>query len=234
MAGDLLKQSWSAYTSGNYPQAISAADRFIAAYADSQEAGEAHYLRALAEIQLGQQEPAGQDLRRAIELSRRADLIGRANLALGQLAQKKGDDAAAEPLYRSAVASLPANSPPADEALAHLGEVLQRLGQWEQADLQFDRLTFLFPKSSWAGFARQSIRARAWTVLVGTFTQRRHADELAEQLRQAGFAPEVVSELNKEVILAVQTGRFNTYKEAAETLPALRAMVPSAIVTTAR
>ena len=152
--------------------------------------------------------------------------------------QAAGRQAAAILEYQAALDTLPQDRRPADEALFHLGDLLQRQGQWVEADLRFDRLLYLFGDSAYADEVRSRIRGRAWVVQAGAFAQRQNAEAMAKELAAAGVPTRVVP--IREGLLAVrdasgqEEGRYSTYSQAAARLGDVRRLAKDAVVTTAR
>lgn len=230
----LLTNGQAAYEHGDDKAAVALTDRFLQAFPGAQEAGEAYYIRGLARCRQG--DPAGgeQDFRQAILLTRRPELAGRARLAIGLLAEGRGDQAGAAAAYLTALDGLSLVERPSDQVLFRLGVLLQRQGQWEQADGRFDRLLYLFPQSPYATQASQRIRARLWTIQAGVSADRRAAIAQARELSSAGLAARVAMICPEPLLYAVQVDRYDTCAQAEANLPAVQKVRPNAIVVTAR
>lgn len=233
-SAQLLREGRQAYEQGQADEAIERTDRFLAMHGGTQEAAEAYYLRGLARGQLGQLELAEQDFLAAAERTRRPDLAGRARLALGELAEQRGDLPAAEEQYRAALDALPHDQPPADEALYRLADLLQRTGRWEEADQRYDRLGFLFTGTDRVDLARQRVRARAWTIHTGVFLGLPHAEQEARRLREAGLPARIEPQGAGAVRFAVQAGAYSTYTDAEQALPGVQAVSPDARIALSR
>ena len=184
----LLHAAAAAYERGDDARASQRLGTFIARHPKSEEAGEAHYLRGLVRRRAGDGDGAEADFRRAVQLTRRDDLRGLVHLALAYGAERRNDDAMARENYLAALDALDARSAPIPHVLYGLAVLLQRQGQWQEADRRFDRLIFLFPVTPEADAASRRARARAWTIQTGSFDRHEAAQHLADRLEQAGSA----------------------------------------------
>lgn len=230
----LIESALAAYQRGDDREAVDLADRFIALHPKSQEAGEACYIRALARSPQGIGAGAEEDLRRALALTRRDELAGRAHLGLGMLAEARGDDTGAEPSYLAAIETLPAGAHPADEALFRLACLLQRRGQWLEADRRFDRMLHLFSAGARAEAAGRRVRGRAWTVQTGAFRRRSNAVAQKDRLIRAGLGAHLSPIRSAAgVLLAVRVGRYETRPQALDALGGVRRHAGGAMVTVA-
>lgn len=233
-AAMMLVEARQAYLDGDDVTVVVETDRFLREFCKRQEACEAYYLRGLARQRAGDLEEAATDLTQAAQMTRRADLAGRTEMALGMVAESRGDDAAATDHYRRSLAALGETASPSQEVLFRLACCLQRLGQWRAADLQFEKLLYGFPDSPHTAQARLRVVCRAWTIQAGAFDRRVNADTLTQRLQAAGLPARVVPVQAPEVLLAVQVGRFSTYAEAADELAGVRRLSDDAVITTAK
>jgi tetratricopeptide (TPR) repeat protein len=191
------------------------------------------YLRGLAHAQMLQAPQAQADLEAAMDRSGHAELKAKAAAALGELAMSAGDAASAQQWYCKSLA-LEDRRSPADQAYFQLGLILQRQGQWQQADIQFSRLVFFF-EGELARQARQRMQSRAWTVQAGCFDSRTRAQGLADRLNQANLAASVAPVLEQgKLAFSVQVGRYNTYEQAQAQLPAVARLAQGAQVVVTR
>lgn len=232
-SADILTAGLAGYLGGDDAEAVEQTGRFIALHPDAQEAGEAHYVRGLARCRLGDTVGGEADFSRALTLTRRNDLSGRAHLAIGLLADGRGADKEAEAGYLAALAALRRRDPLAEEALFRLGCLLQRGGQWLEADRRFDRLVFLFPASERAKDARRRVRGRAWTVQAGAFARWDNAIAQRDRLTRAGLSARIRPVRGRPALLAVQVGRYQTHRLVAEALLRARPHVDDALITIA-
>jgi len=230
----MLRAAAAAYNRGDDAAASERLAKFLAVHPAAEEAGEAYYLRGLVGYRAGQWDEAQADFYRAIELTRREDLRGHAHLALAFGAERRGDDAAARADYLTALEALQIRSAPCEKALFGLGALLQRHGEWLEADRYFDRLAYLFGDSDEAAAASRRIRARAWTFQVGTFDRRDAARRRADRLRAAGLPARVAATDAGAVRFVVQVGRHQSYDEALKAAAAADDELSAEAITTAR
>ena len=170
--------------------------------------------------------------------SRRADeayyLRGLAKYGLEDRAGARAD-LSEENAYREALANLSERQPPADHAYYRLGSVLQRQGRWEQADVQFSRVLFLFSDSELGQRARRRVHSTAWTIQVAAYRQKARAVSTVESLEAKGLSADVKSALSETAVLfLVQVGRYPTYEQAEVALPSIKADWQDAFVTDTR
>jgi len=230
----ILVSGHQAYQRGDDRATIARMTRFCRMHPKAQEAGEACYIRGLARCRMGDRRGGEQDFQRAVDLTRRGDVAGRAHLALAQLAEGAGRPQGAQEQYLAPLKALPPRMPPADAALFRLACLLQRGGRWTEADQRFDRLLFLFGRGRWAAAARRRIRGRSWTIQTGAFRRRANADRQRALLRSAGHAARIAAVGRTPVLLAVQVGRYGTYTAAEAALPGVRRQVGEAVIAIAR
>lgn len=231
----LLQTGKTAYAQGAYGVADRDLTAFLDAYSRSNEAAEALYYRGLARRKTGDLDGAAGDLRKAAEEADTREMRGKALVALGDVEFEANRTAGAERAYREALEGIETGRPPADRAHFQLGRVLQRQGRWEDADLQFDRVMYLFENTSLAERAASRVRGRAWTIQIGAFRERARAEALADRAEKRGM-PAVVSAATRggAPIFPVHVGRHATYEQAERALPAVRGIQSDAFITTTR
>ena len=230
-----LQNGYRASAAGEHRTVIETTDAFLGEYARSSRADEAYYLRGLAKYHLADRNGAKADLSAALEKTDKREVRGKAALALGDLAWDAEDMAASAEMYRTAVDNMDAGVTPADHAAYRLGCALQRLGRWQEADLQFSRVMELFPGTVLGSRAARRVHGRAWAIQVAAFGDRAHAEALVRGLAERGVqaAASAMLEDDKPVFV-VQTGRFSTWEQATSALPSLKKLQPDAFVTATR
>lgn len=234
-AGQLLSSGYAAYNNGDDQAAVNRMDSFLQANARSRRADEAYYLRGLARYRLKDLPGAKADLDEALGRTQRKDLRARTLLALGDLAYQSDQMALAENMYRRASADLKRGEKASGQAHYQLGVVLQRQGRWNDADLQFDRVIYLFEGSQRAGLAERRVRCVAWTIQVGAFRNKKLADAAAERLRAENLPANVKCLLSGgQPMFMVQVRRYPTYEQAAVALPGLKRHKSDAFVIPTR
>ena len=234
-AKKLLESSWASYKAGDDAATIEKLNGFLEANAKSPQADEAYYLRGLARHRRKELDGAKADLQTAFDRSKDKQLRAKAAVALGELAFEADDMALAENMYRRALSEAEADKEPADQAYYRLGCVLQRQGRWEQADAQFDRLDYLFPKSELAKLAGRKIRCTAWTHQAGSFSDKSRADAEAKRLKERNLPAESKSiAQDGRLVHVVQVGRFATYEQAAAAVGKTKQHQADAFITVTR
>jgi len=231
----IVTEGVGAYVRGDAAGADARMSRFIAMHPSAQEAAEAHYVRGLVRSMNHDSAGARDDFARAAALTRRADLAGRTHLAAALVAEQSGDDASARAGYVKAIEHMPAREGGGDleRALYRLGCLLQRQGEWLEADRYFDRLIYLYGSGRLAAAAGRRIRGTGWTIESGAFSQRGEAADHAAALRRAFGAPRIRPVVRETLLWVVWTGRYDTYAQAAADLAAARRYGPSALAAVA-
>ncbi len=230
-----LRAANTAYVRGDDATAVDQATRFLQLNAGVQEAGEAYYIRGLANCRAGKPAAARGDLTAALKATRRKDLAAMAHAKLGDMAYRAGDLKEAEKHYRAALDTCEPAKPPADEAMYRLGCVLQRDGRWRDADAQFDRLTHFFPRTPLAGPAKLRVRARQWSVQAAALRTAAAAGASQRRLRRAGLSSRVDLELrNDRMMRLVRVGSYQSHADAAADLAKVQALFPDAYIAPAR
>lgn len=225
---NLLLQSYQASRDSDFPRVVGLTNRYLDEFRRSNRADEALYLRGHAYCRMIEPERARADLLEALDRSSHTELKANAALALGELAMESGQLDEAQQWYTRSLA-LEDRKGPAERAYLQLGVILQRQGRWNDADIQFSRLAYLFEGPS-ARQARERMFSRAWTVQAGCFADRGRADNLAAQLLKGGLTPTVKPALTDSgMATAVQVGRYATYDEALAQLATVRAAAGRAV-----
>jgi len=234
-AVELLEAGKEDYRGGQHRSAVEKLDAFLEEHSRSDRADEACYYRGLARYGLGDLSGAAADFEAAIDRADNPEVAIGARVARGDVAYERSNlDLAAE-MYRAALEDIERGQKPEDHARYRLGCVLQRQGKWLEADVEFDRVIYLFPDTDLAERAADRVRGRAWTVQAGAYTDRKLADRAARELRSAGLPAQTRSELKAgRPLFVVSVGRFPTYEEAATSLEGVRSRRADAFVTTTR
>lgn len=231
-AQQLLNSGKASYAAGKDVAAIRSMNEFLAANGRSSRADEAYYYRGLAKYRQKDIIGAQADFHQVLQKNSRQFKVP-SQKALGDIAYERQDMGLAESMYRDALAGMDETKPPADEVRYRLGQTLQRLGRWQDADLHFSRVMYLFGDSESARRAGRLFHSTAWTVQMAAMKDKRAADALAQQYRTANQLETVVRPVPSDAgpLLAVQAGRFPTYDMAAAAMAKVRAVNPNAYVT---
>jgi tetratricopeptide (TPR) repeat protein len=235
-----LAQAEAAYKSRQYGQAVSLLTRCISAKPDSALLARAHYVRALALARSGQRDRARADLERCLKIATDNDIRWRAYTVLGTLNFEDGDWDGAGRAYGAAIDIGP-QAPPMDVLLFRLGQCYERVGRWMQARRPYQRILEEYPQSSLVPQARRRLALGAdhFAVQCGVFSDRRNAQALCEELRRAGFSPQIRTETRSGrygesaaagTVYVVLVGEFATYEEAERELARVKGYVPAAVI----
>ena len=234
-AAKWLRDANDAYARGDDATAIGESTKFLQLHAGRQEAGEAYYIRGLANCRRGNATPARQDLAAAVRATRRKDLTAMAEAKLGDMAYRSGQWPRAEQHYRRALDAGAPDAPPADEATYRLGALLQREGRWRDADAQFDRLLHFFPDSPLARLATDRVRAQRWSIQAAALAKASAANETQATLRRAGMPSRVDLALRGDRMLRlVRVGSYQSYDAALADLAKVRKFFADAYIAPAR
>jgi tetratricopeptide (TPR) repeat protein len=234
-ARQLLQNGYAASAAEKPQEVVSSMDAFLRDHARSSRADEAYYLRGLAKYHLGDRAGARADLEAALERTDKNDIRGKSALALGDLAWDRDDMPVAADMYKVVLENTDHSVPPADHAGYRLGCVLQRLGGWEDADLQFSRVIELFSGSELATRSGRRIHGRVWTIQAGAFGDNSAAEAVVKQLSGEGLQAATVPMTGQgRLTFVVQAGRYATYEQATAALPLVKKFQPDAFVTATR
>lgn len=231
----LLEAGKADYVRGDDDAAVKKFNTFLAANPKTSSSDEAYYYRGRMRMDANELPAARADLDQAMIMTRDRGLRASASILLGDILVRQRDLPGAQRMYRGAIDNIDGAHPPLDYALFHLGCVLQRSGQWKEADAQFDRVIFLFDGQSVARLAAQRIRANAWTIHLAVADTKAEAQKLAASLEGQKPAAEVRPiKKDNRLLFAVQAGRYNTYDEALAALAGVQSHHPSAVVIETR
>lgn len=219
------------YQAGDNAGAITELSAFIQENPHANQIDQAHYIRGMAHSRLKHYEAAKSDLLQAVTETSNKELQGKAALAQGDLSYETNDMTLAENMYRHALESLPAGSNLRGQAYYRLGCVLQRLGQWREADLQFHKAIDGYPGEPARRSARM-INSNAWTVQAGSYSKMVTAKDGAKRLSGKGFpnAQAAAVLVDGTTWYVVQIGRYDRYENALAILPRVRAVQSDAFV----
>ena len=225
----------AAYEREDFPEAVEHMDTFVARYHKASEVGVAYYYRGLARQALGELAAAQKDIAIAADTAKDKNLRTRALIALGDIAYAGGDLSAAEKFYRKALADIDRSKAPADHAMFYLGCTYQRMGEWIQADRQFNALVALFDGEKLAILATPRLHARAWTIQAGAFSSKAPAEAEAKRLGAEGLDARAWDGLRPSgPMVLVQVGRYENYAQARKALKSVSRFSAGAFVNTTR
>lgn len=231
-ARKLLVDAYDAYGRSEYERTVALADRFLARSADTTRADEAYRLRGVALYRLARYDAAREDLRRALDRTGREAFRAECLFLLGEIAFRQGELDQAAGLYQRSLDHTGRGKEPSNKAHYRLGRLLQRKGQWVQADKHLDHVAFLFPETDLARRAKQYAGANAWTIQAGAFGARANAEERINRLQSKGLPARLHPALRERGLrYIVQVGRYQTYRQAEQALPAARRHQSDAFVT---
>jgi tetratricopeptide (TPR) repeat protein len=234
-ARQLLQNGYAASAAGNPQGVVGSMDAFLRDHARSSRADEAYYLRGLAKYHLDDRVGAQADLEAALARTDKNELRGKAALALGDLAWDRDDMPTAADMYGVVLENMNRSTSPADHAGYRRGCVLQRLGRWEEADLQFSRVMELFSGTELAARSSRRIHGRVWTIQVGAFDGKSSAEAVVRELADEGLQAAAVPTTGQgRLTFVVQAGRYATYEQATAALPSVKRFQPDAFVTATR
>ncbi len=223
------------YHSGDDAAASQCLTTFLQDKANKPAFDQAHYLRGLSRLRVGERAGAKADFNAALRNASDGDLEALALLELGQMAYEADDMARAENTLRQALANITEGEQPGDRTRYLLGCVLQRQGRWEDADLQFDRVIFQFEGSDLARQAGRKTHCKAWTIQMGAYRKKNLAASAAERFRRnkiTAFDNIIFDEHGP--LFVVQIGRYPTYEQAVAELLVVRRQHAEAFVTPSR
>jgi tetratricopeptide (TPR) repeat protein len=230
-----LKDSSAAAAAGDNDRAIELSSRFLRDYPKQEESAEAYYVRGLARSHTGQTAPAGEDLETALKLTKRKDLLALTHMELGNIAYQADDVPGSEVHFRAVLVNLPPGQSPADQAAYRLARVLQRRGRWNDADLFFDRVIYLFPDGELARLARTQVRATHWAIQAGAYADPDQAQDTQRRLRQAGLSAQVDKEMRGDNLMyLVRVGSFSSMEAGQGDLAKVKPLCHDAFMTAAR
>ncbi len=218
----LLRQAHHASAQGDHAVVIRNTSVVLRDRANRSRWAEALYLRAMAYQGRDQNDLARADLAEAADRAGLAETRVKIQLALGDQQAERGQYRQARDHYRQALAEIPRDDPLAAQAQYRLADLLQRTGEFDQADIHFGKVGYLYPDSPLAPLARSRSRARAWSIHLGSWARRDRADRQAAGLQQVGLDPTVAVALGQRgPVFRVLQGRFATRDQAQRALDAL-------------
>ncbi len=235
-----LNAGIASYNSGDCRDTVRQMDAFLQSSARTREADQAYYMRGLARYELAgsdrrQLQAARSDLQEALSRSGSKELSSKAALTLGDVTFDLADMSMAQDMYSSSLERLDAQSPHRAHALYRLGCVLQRQGQWQQADKQFQAVQFEFPASPEAARAGVLVNSRAWTVQAGSFCDSPSAKAAVNRLAGKKLpASSTAVQIEGSLRYVVQVGRYPRFEDAAAMCNQVRTYQSDAFISPSR
>jgi tetratricopeptide (TPR) repeat protein len=218
-----LKKGFKLYSDQHPDQSEAIADRFIAASPDAAEIDQAYYLRGISRMTRGNLSAAIPDLKTAISKTMRDDLHAKAHNALIKAYTTLGDQAYdlqrwpdALKNYQTVLDNYAPDAATSEYANYRIGAVLQAQGDWIRAKPWFTKVINSHIDAALTDRARHRVGVSAFSLQFGAFQDLATAQSLAAQIRAAGIAAAVISDLhpdNKPLYL-VQSGNFLTFAQA--------------------
>jgi len=231
----MLMGCYASYNRGDDSEAVRSCDEFLRDHSQGDRAAEAVLIRGLARYRQGDESSAKKDTQKVLTSTNHPALQANAMFILAEVALSRDDDELAESLYRDCLDIAPRDSDSAKQSHYRLGVLLQRLGQFLPADIQFEHLRLRFPSSELSDRAEGLVGAKAWTLQVGMFETPVGADGRITALAKLGIIARRQAILyKKKLAYAVWVGRENRFALAEVTLEKIKHLFPEAIITVDR
>lgn len=230
----LLTLAKKQYDSNDYTLAAHTLTEFLKREGGVQEANEAYYLRGLCyrHREPPKLESAEDDFLRALKHSGTGPVRGWSYVALGHIYFENRIDKQDQAVryYESALPLL-TDEPPKDVVLYRLGAALQRLGQWEQADIYLSRCFDIFDNSQYAHYARDRFGGRTWRIQFGAFSNLKRASVLVATLNEAGWQADWQPHREAgRLLYIVRGGQYPRYLAGQSDLHRARETYPDALL----
>lgn len=217
-----LRSSAELIRKESYLVAADELGKFLEAYPRSDEVGEAHYMIGLCRVHSSQLHQAERAFNSALAVADVPILKHYLRLSLANLAFERQDYPTAGEFYGSYFDDLPRREP-FQLAYYRYGLVLQAIGRWKQADVQFARILRLFPEADILPSVRKHFGASHYAIELGRFPspelanrQRREFADLSPQLHwQARRGPHGWQYVNLY-------GEFPDFEGAKDALAAIK------------
>ncbi len=225
-----LGSGFRAYRQHAYAQANQQAAAYLRADPHGSHADDAYYLQAITQQSQGQPMAAAANYRRAIATAHSGAVQRKSYFALGEMAFAAGQYGQAANDYGHAVA-VNDGHPPVPMLLFRYGEALQAVGRWGPARQVLSRAAATAGAGPVAGWARQRLAARHFTVQFGAYDTPAAADALAQSLHQSNISAYVTnSEIGGRPMYLVQAGIFPNYAAAASMHSAWAQRFPGSLI----
>ncbi|MBN1555196.1 MAG: SPOR domain-containing protein [Phycisphaerae bacterium] len=225
----------NAYQAREYQKTIRDTGEILRETPRGEGAMQAQYLRGMARYRLKEYPAAREDLLQVYNHTKNWDLRIKATDTLGELAYLRGNLDQAERYFSEVIAQTRPADRPADHARFRRGCLYQRQGKWAQADVEFEKVTYHFPKTAVAGKAAQRVRGRSWTIQVGSYKSKQNAADAAKRYQQDGLRTFIEPVMRDDaLVFLLQIGRWGQYETAESNLPAVRRITSDAFLHVAR
>lgn len=226
-----LQKAEDHYLAKRYVSAVDETSKVIRDFPKCDGIEQAYYLRGKSWLELNDSFAAKNNFLFAVDVANNPVVKVNSLLALGDIAWQDGDLGSASNMYFQAGELCSRGKSPSDHSNFMLGRVLQRQGNWTQADKCFYYVTEYFPDSELARRCARRVAARSWAVQAEIFKDKKHADSLAEKLGRAGMKADRKMFLEGDSpVFVVFVGRYATYSQAVGELEKVRKICPRASV----
>jgi len=235
-SGSLMETARKQFDNKQYTISAHSLSGLIRNHPLSAEVPQAYYLRGLCYRQIGPEknDQAKLDFEQAIKKSpANSNLWRLCHVAMGHMffeTNPPENDSKAIEHYKKALDGME-NKQPKDAALYRMGVALQRSGQWASADAYLSQCFNLFPKSSFAEYAKTRFGVRAFNLQIAVVSDIKRARELVDKLKNSGWtAGWNPIWKDGKTLYAVRTGNYQTYAKVIEALGRLQKVQPQAII----
>jgi tetratricopeptide (TPR) repeat protein len=232
-----LRAGYDALNAHQYDQAMTAANKVLAANPQKTLPAEAHYLRGRAfEAKAMNNGGSAADLQNArneyiaaVGMPHAPNLDGRARAGVAIVAYYQEDFPTAFAQWQEALTKL---EKPEDRALTQyrLGQTAQRLGRWSDADAFFAQVQQNAAGTDLANRAKQHQGARNFNVQLATFANPQQANQAVAEARKQGVNAMTVPDAANPSHLLLRVGPMGTYGEAKAIKAKFAAVYPNAVI----
>lgn len=225
-----------AYKADNYTLTVDEASKAMkSGGAASQKAYEAQYLRGMAMLKLGKTQQAEDDLQNVSRRAKNLDLQVRAMDSLAEVYYQQNRFAPAERLLQDVIDNTMPEKQPSDHAQYRLGCIAQNQGRWQEADVHFQKVIFLFPNSNYAALSKASVGGTFWSIQAGVFDSREQVETAVKKYAKAKLTSYVQPVLmDGKLRFMLLFGKWKTWMDADRELDAKSAIFPGATLTAAK
>ena len=231
-----LNQALLAYRAGDDQKTLACTNFVLMESKKGYGAMQAYYLRGLARLRKGQLNTSALDLRHVYSRAPYDSLRLKAADALGEVLFKQGKMQEAATLLQEVLSETLPRQKLRDHASYRLGCILQREGRWSESRKHFRRVMYEYRKSGLANLAEQRSVASAWTIQVGAYSSRQQALDSSSVYTSLGHKIYVAEDIHKgtQLVYLLLVGRWNSYRQARASLPAIKQIESGAFLKVTR
>jgi tetratricopeptide (TPR) repeat protein len=220
----LFEKIQEAYLMASYEEVVRLGDQYLDRYKGVRNADQVFHTVALAHLELKSYSKARQRLFSLRSLFPRSPMGDQVGISLGQSFFLEGRVDEAVQVWQNSLAAFP-ESQYRVIYLERLAHGFEKQGRFDEARAYLERIATDYPKGFYAREAQERLERGDlfFTVQVGSFSDKKNAQILVNELKDFGMASHLsISKSGLRTFHRVRIGQYDTKREAEQVASRLR------------